>query len=84
MSGIPDNLTPQEEAQVIQNLQVQMQQAQVQDLMQKLAENCFSKCVTKPSSKLSSTEQKCLALCQDRYLDVMAAVGQAMMSRGNQ
>lgn len=81
---IPDNLTPQQEAQVIANVQQQVQAAALQELMQKVTSTCFKKCVTNPSSKLGSSEQSCIARCQDRYIDVMGAVSQAMMSRGNQ
>ena len=31
---------------------------------------CFSICVPRPTSELSSGEKQCIAMCQDRYQDV--------------
>ena len=44
----------------------------------------FNRCVPRPGSKLTSSEQKCLAMCQDKYIQVTGVVQQAMMSRGGQ
>jgi import inner membrane translocase subunit TIM13 len=38
--------------------------------MQTVRDKCFDKCVTRPSSSLSSSEQQCLARCCDRYAEV--------------
>jgi hypothetical protein len=36
--------------------------------LQTVRDKCFDKCVTKPSSSLSSSEQQCLARCCDRWV----------------
>ena len=43
---------------------------------------CFKKCArTGGGEKLSSKEQQCLAMCQDRYVDTMNLVSNAYMER---
>ncbi|KAL3884069.1 hypothetical protein ACJMK2_030291 [Sinanodonta woodiana] len=54
---------------------------QVQQLLESMTDKCFKKCVTSPGSSLGSAEQKCLAMCMDRYLDCMNVVTQAYSSR---
>ena len=38
--------------------------------LQTVRDTCFDKCITKPSSSMSSGEVTCLARCCDRYLEV--------------
>ncbi len=38
--------------------------------LQTVRDKCFAKCIGKPSSTLSSSDQQCLARCCDRYADV--------------
>ncbi|CDO77185.1 hypothetical protein BN946_scf184705.g10 [Trametes cinnabarina] len=40
-----------------------------QELMNKVTEKCFAKCVPKPGGSLSSSEEKCLSQCMERYLE---------------
>lgn len=42
----------------------------VQEFYQTVRDKCFKVCVTSPGSSLSSSEQKCLGRCMDRYQDV--------------
>lgn len=41
---------------------------------QTVRDHCFKMCITSPSSSLSSSEQKCLGRCMDRYQDVSVHV----------
>mmetsp|Transcript_262 Transcript_262/g.621 ORF Transcript_262/g.621 Transcript_262/m.621 type:complete len:83 (+) Transcript_262:75-323(+) len=52
----------------------------LQELFESIRSKCYEKCVTRPSSSLSSSEQKCLANCCDRYVEATAVVSQAVMS----
>lgn len=38
--------------------------------VQTVRDHCFKMCITSPGSSLSSSEQKCLGRCMDRYQDV--------------
>lgn len=62
----------------------EVQQQALQELTQNLQEKCFDKCLTRPSGKLDSKQQNCLALCINRYIDTMKAVSEAMVQRGPQ
>jgi len=64
-------------------MQVQGQLAAqyIQDVMQKITDKCFTKCVLKPGARLDDSEKMCTAKCMDRYLDAMALVSQAWAAR---
>ncbi|EGD75533.1 hypothetical protein PTSG_06603 [Salpingoeca rosetta] len=57
-----------------QQLQQQIAVSQTQVLMQRMSETCFAKCVTKPSSTLSSSDKNCITRCADRYFEAFAQV----------
>jgi mitochondrial import inner membrane translocase subunit TIM13 len=59
-------------------LQAEVAQEQMQGLVEAITDKCFAKCVTKPSSSLSGAEHACLARCQDRYVDCMTVVYNAL------
>lgn len=62
----------------------EVQQQALQELTQNLQEKCFDKCLARPSGKLDSKQQNCLALCINRYIDTMKVVSEAMVQRGPQ
>eukprot|EP00775_Hariotina_reticulata_P005274 gene5274-5509_t len=41
----------------------------IQEFYQTVRDHCFKLCITSPGSSLSSSEQKCLGRCMDRYQD---------------
>ncbi|RIB04869.1 Tim10/DDP family zinc finger protein, partial [Gigaspora rosea] len=55
--------------------------ANAQELINKINEKCFSKCITKPGYKLESGEQTCIAKCMDRYMDAWNIVSRAYIGR---
>ncbi|CAI2167495.1 13124_t:CDS:2 [Funneliformis geosporum] len=55
--------------------------ANAQELINKINEKCFSKCITKPGSKLDNSEQTCVAKCMDRYMEAWNIVSRAYISR---
>lgn len=50
-------------------LMMEQQKALVQAIMFKLTETAFERCVTKPSSSLSSSETSCISAVVTKYLD---------------
>lgn len=42
---------------------------------------CFAKCVTKPSTSLSSGEQTCLSRCCDRYSEATQVVLKSVLEQ---
>lgn len=65
-------------------VRAEVQQQALQELTQNLQEKCFDKCLARPSGKLDSKQQNCLALCINRYIDTMKVVSEAMVQRGPQ
>ena len=67
-------------------MQVQGQLAAqyIQDVMQKITDKCFVRCVSRPGAKLDDSEKLCTAKCMDRYLDAMALVSQTWAARAKQ
>ncbi|XP_033226674.1 mitochondrial import inner membrane translocase subunit Tim13-B isoform X2 [Belonocnema kinseyi] len=47
----------------------------------KMANKCFRKCISKPGTSLESSEQKCVAMCMDRYMDTLSIVANTYRNR---
>ncbi|KAM5544607.1 hypothetical protein V8D89_001505 [Ganoderma adspersum] len=52
-----------------------------QELMNKVNDKCYVKCVPKPGASLSSSEEKCLTQCMDRYLEAFNIINKSYISR---
>jgi mitochondrial import inner membrane translocase subunit TIM13 len=61
-----------------QDVMMEQQQALVKAAMFKLTELSFEKCVKKPSSSLSSSEQSCISSVVTKYLEASQMVTQGM------
>ncbi|NXW59655.1 TIM13 translocase, partial [Eurystomus gularis] len=48
---------------------------------QRMTDKCFRKCIGKPGGSLDNAEQKCIAMCMDRYMDSWNTVSRAYNSR---
>ncbi|CAI5799172.1 Mitochondrial import inner membrane translocase subunit [Podarcis lilfordi] len=49
--------------------------------VKRMTDKCFRKCIGKPGSSLDNSEQKCVAMCMDRYMDAWNTVSRAYNSR---
>ncbi|KAI3941263.1 hypothetical protein MKX01_029837 [Papaver californicum] len=57
-------------SEVLQLIEQEKQRAMVNEMVAKLTNTCWDKCVTStPGSKFSSSESGCIANCAQRYLD---------------
>ncbi|CAK9821616.1 Mitochondrial import inner membrane translocase subunit Tim13 [Anthophora retusa] len=65
----PDSLTEKEKSALMQQIKQEVAVANAQELLSKMSEKCFKKCVVRPGTSLDSSEQKCVAMCMDRYMD---------------
>ncbi|CAM9425784.1 unnamed protein product [Ectocarpus sp. 12 AP-2014] len=69
---------------IIQQLQEQVQAKALQELMTQMTDQCFNRCAkTSSGDRISSSEQGCLAMCMDRYMDTMGLVNKAMVAKAN-
>ncbi|XP_041352479.1 mitochondrial import inner membrane translocase subunit Tim13-like [Gigantopelta aegis] len=67
--------------QLMEQVKQQIALANAQELLQKMSEKCFKKCIHKPGTSLDSSEQKCIAMCMDRYMDSWNLVSRTYSSR---
>ncbi|XP_076762890.1 mitochondrial import inner membrane translocase subunit Tim13 [Xylocopa sonorina] len=65
----PETLTEKEKSELMQQIKQEVAVANAQELLSKMSEKCFKKCIVKPGTSLDSSEQKCVAMCMDRYMD---------------
>lgn len=63
------------------SVQEQYVLATVTELLTKITNKCFQKCITKPGTSLDSSETKCLNFCVDRFFDSYNLVTAAYTSR---
>jgi len=75
------NLSSQQKEEIMQTVQAQVALANMQELLSKVTDKCFKKCITSPGSSLGSSDQKCVALCMDRYMDSFNIVSRAYTAR---
>ncbi|XP_077441022.1 mitochondrial import inner membrane translocase subunit Tim13 [Vanacampus margaritifer] len=66
---------------MMEQVKVQIALANTQELLQRMTDKCFKKCIGKPGSTLDNSEQKCIAMCMDRYMDAWNTVYRTYASR---
>ena len=66
------NLSPQQQQEIISQVQQQVALANMQELLQKVTDKCFKRCITSPGSSMSSSDNKCVSLCMDRSVIKLA------------
>jgi len=79
-STSPADLETRKEA-FKQSLKSELALANAQQLINTTNEKCYAKCVTKPSSSLSGSEETCLARCLDRYMEAFNIVSRTYTTR---
>ncbi|XP_034244431.1 mitochondrial import inner membrane translocase subunit Tim13-B [Thrips palmi] len=67
--------------ELMDQIRQQLAIANAQLVIQKMTEKCFTKCISKPGSSLDNSEQKCVAMCMDRYMDAHGVVSTAYLNR---
>ncbi|XP_049316868.1 mitochondrial import inner membrane translocase subunit Tim13 [Bactrocera dorsalis] len=80
MAGM-GNLSIAEKEELIGQVKQQIAVANAQELLTKMTEKCFKKCVAKPGVQLDSSEQKCISMCMDRYMDSWNLVSRTYSNR---
>ncbi|XP_015589436.1 mitochondrial import inner membrane translocase subunit Tim13 [Cephus cinctus] len=75
------NLSGIQKDEIMEQVKQQIAVANAQELLTKMTEKCFKKCISKPGTSLDSSEQKCVAMCMDRYMDAFNLVSKAYSNR---
>ena len=60
------SLSSTQKDELMSQVRQQMLIANTQELLSKMTEKCFKKCISKPGSELDNSDQKCIAMCMDR------------------
>merc|ERR1712038_779196 len=64
----PSSMSPSQKDELMRTVQAQVALANMQEMLSKVTDKCFRKCVTTPGTSLGSSDQ-CIAMCMDRYMD---------------
>ncbi|KAL0078552.1 Tim10/DDP family zinc finger-domain-containing protein [Phycomyces blakesleeanus] len=67
--------------EVMDQVRSELALANAQELINKINEKCYLKCVPKPGARLESSEQACLSKCMDRYMEAWNVVSRSYVSR---
>lgn len=77
-----DGVDPAAAARVQAFIAEEQQKAAVQQVIAKLTDTCWDKCMSKPGAKLSSWETDCISNCAERFLDASIFIAQRMQGDG--
>lgn len=64
----------------VPQVQTALQAEYLQEFYQTVRDKCFKACIPSPSSSLSSSEQKCLSRCMDRYREATELITKTVVS----
>jgi mitochondrial import inner membrane translocase subunit TIM13 len=60
------SMSSTQKSDLMDNVKQQIALANAQELLTKMTEKCFKKCINRPGNELDSSDQKCIAMCMDR------------------
>ncbi|RKU48053.1 protein translocase subunit [Coniochaeta pulveracea] len=66
---------------VIRQILTESNTANARQLIEKVNENCFEKCIPKPGTSVSSSESSCVTQCLEKYMAAWNQVNQAYIRR---
>ncbi|KAK6464248.1 Tim10/DDP family zinc finger-domain-containing protein [Scheffersomyces coipomensis] len=75
--GKSQQLKQEIENQISQELAV----ANATELVSKITENCFEKCITQPSNILNGQEDQCINQCLEKYMRSWNVISKAYITR---
>ncbi|KAH8286855.1 hypothetical protein KR018_002901 [Drosophila ironensis] len=70
-----------EKGELMSQVKQQIALANAQEMLSKMTEKCFKKCVHKPGKALDTTEQRCISQCMDRFMDAWNLVSRTYGNR---
>uniref|UniRef100_R4G4D7 Mitochondrial import inner membrane translocase subunit n=2 Tax=Rhodnius prolixus TaxID=13249 RepID=R4G4D7_RHOPR len=81
MDSLTTGLSGSQKDELMETVKQQIAIANAQELLTKMTEKCFKKCVGKPGTSLDNSEQKCVLMCMDRYMDSWNLVSKTYSNR---
>ena len=79
---IPKNSTPEQRAAIMAQAEQKAVNRIMTVMMARMFKHCFEKCAGTSGDGLDEEEMKCLARCQDRFVDVRKAVQDTLHDGG--
>ncbi|CAG8449197.1 6257_t:CDS:2 [Ambispora gerdemannii] len=79
-SSSPSNMESRKQA-VMNQVRSELAYANLQEIVTKINEKCFTKCISKPGYSLENSEKQCVAKCMDRYMEAWNIVSRVYLSR---
>ncbi|KAG2145241.1 Tim10/DDP family zinc finger-domain-containing protein [Suillus clintonianus] len=79
-SSSPSDMAAKKEA-VMNGVRSEIALASAQELINKTNEKCYDKCITKPGTSLSGSEETCLSRCLERYLETFNMISKTYTAR---
>ncbi|KAI8626842.1 Tim10/DDP family zinc finger-domain-containing protein [Xylariaceae sp. FL1651] len=67
--------------EVIRQVRTQYAMDNAKQLIEKINDHCFQRCVPKPGTSLSSGEQACFTQCMEKYMSAWNQVSTTYISR---
>ncbi|KAI2612902.1 Tim10/DDP family zinc finger-domain-containing protein [Hypoxylon fragiforme] len=68
-------------AEVVKGVRAQYGVENARQLVEKINEHCFEKCVPKPGGSLSNSEQTCFTQCMEKYMSAWNQVSTTYINR---
>ncbi|XXH05059.1 hypothetical protein Hte_011483 [Hypoxylon texense] len=68
-------------AKFIKEVRAQYAVENARQLIEKINEHCFEKCVPKPGASLSNSEQTCFTQCMEKYMSAWNQVSTSYIGR---
>ncbi|CAG8520910.1 3604_t:CDS:2 [Paraglomus brasilianum] len=67
--------------QVMDQVKAELALAQAHELINKMNEKCFAKCILKPGHKMENSEMNCIDRCVLKYMEAWNVVSRTYLSR---
>ncbi|GAA5989871.1 hypothetical protein JCM10908_002356 [Rhodotorula pacifica] len=67
--------------QIKQEVAQQLALANAQELINKMNDKCFVRCITKPGTSLTPNDEACLMRCTDRFLEAFNLISAKYVQR---
>ncbi|KAE9961340.1 protein translocase subunit [Venturia inaequalis] len=75
------NTSSDPKTQLMNQVRQEAAMINARQLIEKVNEHCFERCVPKPSSSLSSGEQTCFSACMEKYMAAWNTVSRQYVQR---
>ncbi|KIN07439.1 hypothetical protein OIDMADRAFT_16145 [Oidiodendron maius Zn] len=83
MDNLSSNLEPKLDTKsaIMDQIRQEAAMTNARQLIEKVNEHCFEKCVPKPGSSLSSSETTCFTSCMEKYMATWNTVSRQYINR---